>query len=61
VHHRYLFLGELFADAGQRDKAIENPRKADAMYLEMQVIPKSYWLKPTQELLARLEPVPRVI
>ena len=48
----YLFLGELFADAGQRDKAIENLKKAEALYLEMKVTPKSYWLVRTQAGLA---------
>jgi class 3 adenylate cyclase/tetratricopeptide (TPR) repeat protein len=55
----HLFLGELFADAHQRDKAIENLNKAEAMYLEMRVTPKSYWLTRTREALHRLEVGPR--
>ncbi len=51
----YLFLGELFADAGRRQDAIENLKKAESMYLAMKVTPKSYWLKKTQEALAKLE------
>ena len=51
----YLHLGELFAYAGRRDEALENLKKAEAMYLEMKVTPKSYWLKRTQEALAKLE------
>jgi class 3 adenylate cyclase/tetratricopeptide (TPR) repeat protein len=50
----YIFSGELFADAGRRDEARENLKKAEAMYLEMKVTPKSYWLKRTQEALAKL-------
>jgi tetratricopeptide (TPR) repeat protein len=56
----YLFGGELFADAGQRDKAIENLKKAEAMYQEMKVTPKSHWLTRTREALNRLESNPRV-
>jgi len=51
----YLFLGELFADAGQREKALENLKKAEALYLEMKVTPKSHWLIRTQEALGRLQ------
>jgi tetratricopeptide (TPR) repeat protein len=50
----YLSLGEVFADAGQRDKAIENLKKAEAMYLEMKVTPRSHWLTRTQQALERL-------
>lgn len=50
----YLSLGELFADAGQRDKAIENLKIAEAIYLEMKVTPKSYGLTRTQAALKRL-------
>jgi tetratricopeptide (TPR) repeat protein len=48
----YLFLGEFFADADQREKAVENLKKAEAMYLEMKVTPKSHWLARTQAALA---------
>jgi len=51
----YLSLGELFADAGKKDKAIENLKKAEAMYLEMKLTPRSYWLARTREALDRLE------
>ena len=51
----YLHLGELFAYVGRRAEALENLKKAEAMYLEMKVTPKSYWLKRTQEALAKLE------
>jgi class 3 adenylate cyclase/tetratricopeptide (TPR) repeat protein len=51
----YLLSGELFADAGRKEEARENLKKAEALYLEMKVTPKSYWLKRTQEVLAKLE------
>jgi class 3 adenylate cyclase/tetratricopeptide (TPR) repeat protein len=51
----YILSGELFADAGRNEEALENLKKAEALYLEMKVTPKSYWLKRTQEALAKLE------
>jgi class 3 adenylate cyclase/tetratricopeptide (TPR) repeat protein len=53
----YLLSGELFADAGCKEEAMENLKKAESLYLEMKVTPKSYWLKKTQEALAKLEVV----
>jgi tetratricopeptide (TPR) repeat protein len=53
----YLFLGELLADAGRKDEALENLKKAESLYLEMKVTPKSYWLNRTREALAKLEVV----
>ena len=47
----YLFLGELYADAGQREDALENLKKAEGMYQEMGM---DYWLGKTQEVLGRL-------
>jgi class 3 adenylate cyclase/tetratricopeptide (TPR) repeat protein/energy-coupling factor transporter ATP-binding protein EcfA2 len=44
----YLFLGELYADAGQKEKAIENLKKAEAMYQEMGM---DFWLAQTRKLL----------
>jgi tetratricopeptide (TPR) repeat protein len=44
----YLSLGELYADARQKEKAIENLRKAEAMYQEMGM---DYWLARTKKLL----------
>jgi len=43
---------ELSADAGRREEALENLKKAEAMGLEMGM---GYWLARTQEALARLE------
>jgi tetratricopeptide (TPR) repeat protein len=51
----YHFLGELFADAGRREEALENLKKAERLYQEMGVTPMSHWLKRTQEALAKLK------
>jgi tetratricopeptide (TPR) repeat protein len=48
----YLYLGELYADTGQKDKALEALKKAEAEFKDMGV---DYWLKKTQEVLARAE------
>jgi len=47
----YFFLGELYADTGQRENALENLKKAEGMYQEMGM---DYWLGKTQEVLGRL-------
>ena len=47
----YLFLGEIYADTGQREKALENLKKAEGMFKEMEM---DYWLAKTQEVLGRL-------
>jgi tetratricopeptide (TPR) repeat protein len=44
----YFNLGELYADVGQKEKAIENLRKAEAMFQEMGM---DYWLARTKKLL----------
>jgi tetratricopeptide (TPR) repeat protein len=44
----HLNLGELYANAGQKEKAIENLRKAEAMFQEMEM---DYWLARTKKLL----------
>ena len=44
----YLNLGELYADAGQKEKASENLKKAEAMFQEMGM---DYWLARTKKLL----------
>jgi len=46
----YFFLGELYADTGEKKKALENLKKAESMNKEMGM---EYWLKRTQEVLAR--------
>ncbi|OGP52270.1 MAG: hypothetical protein A2Y79_13375 [Deltaproteobacteria bacterium RBG_13_43_22] len=51
----YLFLGELLVDAGQREEALENLKKAEALYREMGVNPSFYWPTRVAQALARLE------
>ena len=45
-------LGELYADTGQREKALENLKKAEGMMQEMGM---DYWLRRTQEVLERVQ------
>jgi predicted ATPase len=47
----YLFLGEIYADTGQKDKARENLKKAERMFKEMGM---DYWLVKTQAALKGL-------
>jgi class 3 adenylate cyclase len=47
----YFYLGELYANAGFKDKARENLRKALSMYREMDI---KYWPDKIQEVLDRL-------
>ena len=44
----YLFLGELYTETGQKEKALENLKKAEGMFREMEM---DYWLVKTQEVL----------
>jgi len=46
-----LYLGKLHADAGQREAAIENLKKAEEMFQEMGM---DYWLGKAQEALTAL-------
>jgi G-protein signaling modulator 2 len=48
----HFFLGELYADKGQKDKALESLEKAESMMQEMSM---DYWLRRTQEVLVRVE------
>jgi tetratricopeptide (TPR) repeat protein len=48
----YLSLGGLYADAGQKEKALENLKKAERMFQEMGM---DYWLANTKNLLERLQ------
>jgi tetratricopeptide (TPR) repeat protein len=48
----YLHLGELYADTGQREKALEYLKKAEGMFREMGM---DYGLRQTQSVLERLQ------
>jgi tetratricopeptide (TPR) repeat protein len=45
----YFYLGQLYAKAGQKEKALENLRKGEAMFQEMGM---DYWLVETRKVLA---------
>jgi class 3 adenylate cyclase/tetratricopeptide (TPR) repeat protein len=47
----YLWLGEVYAEAGRREEALENLQKAQSMFQEMGM---DYWLGKAQVALARL-------
>jgi len=47
----YFCLGELYADTGKREKALENLKKAEKMFQEMGI---DYWLARTQGVIGRL-------
>jgi tetratricopeptide (TPR) repeat protein len=47
----YLCLGEFYADAGQKEKALENLKKAEAMFQEMRM---DYWLRRAQSAIEKL-------
>ena len=48
----HLYLGELYGDTGQNEKALETLKKAEAEFQEMGM---DYYLRRTQEVLERLE------
>jgi tetratricopeptide (TPR) repeat protein len=48
---RYLWIGEAYADAGRRDEALQNLKKAEGMFRDMGM---DYWLSKAQEALSRL-------
>jgi len=50
-HLGYFFLGELFANAGQKKKAEKYLKKAESLYQEMGFV---YWLDRTREVLDRI-------
>jgi tetratricopeptide (TPR) repeat protein len=47
----FLWLGEVLADAGRREEALVNLKKAEGMFGDMGM---DYWLGKAQEALARL-------
>jgi hypothetical protein len=48
----YSVIGELYADTGQNNKALETLKKSEGMMQEMGM---DYWLRRTQEVLERVE------
>jgi class 3 adenylate cyclase/tetratricopeptide (TPR) repeat protein len=48
----FLFLGELYADAGKKEKALENLKKAEGLFQEMGM---NYWLDRTKKILETLK------
>ncbi len=48
LSHDYSLLGELYVNAGQKERALENLKKAEAMLQEMGI---DYWLARTKKLL----------
>jgi len=48
----YLYLGELYADTGQKEKAFETLKMAEGAFQEMGM---DYWLRRTQEVLENLQ------
>jgi len=48
----YLFLGELYADTGKKEKALRTLKMAESAFQEMGM---DYWLRRTQEVLERAE------
>jgi tetratricopeptide (TPR) repeat protein len=47
----YLWIGEVYADAGRKEEALESLKKAEIMFQEMGM---DYWLAKAREVLARL-------
>jgi tetratricopeptide (TPR) repeat protein len=47
----YFYLGELYADMGQREKALETLRKAESAFREMGM---DYWLAKAEKALEKL-------
>jgi hypothetical protein len=47
-----LYLGELYADTGQMERALETLKKAEAEFRRMGM---DYWLARTQKVLEKLE------
>ncbi|MBW1854235.1 MAG: hypothetical protein JRJ00_06085, partial [Deltaproteobacteria bacterium] len=47
----YLFLGELYTETGQKEKSLENLKKAEGMFKEMGM---DYWLTKMHVIQDRL-------
>jgi tetratricopeptide (TPR) repeat protein len=52
VWQGHLYLGELYADSGQKDKALRTLKKAEAEFTDMGM---DYWLSRAQTTRAKLE------
>jgi predicted ATPase/class 3 adenylate cyclase/ribosomal protein L40E len=50
--HGYLYLGEVYALTGQKERALENLKKAEAMYQEMGM---DYWFGMAQSSLQSIQ------
>jgi tetratricopeptide (TPR) repeat protein len=50
----YLHLGEFLAKAGRKEEALENLKKAESLYQEMEVTPESYWLTRMKDAIKKL-------
>jgi len=46
----FMFLGEFYLEAGEKEKALENLKEADGLFQEMRM---DYWLDRTRTLLAK--------
>jgi hypothetical protein len=44
-------VGEVYAEADRREKALQNPKKAEGMFRKMGM---EYWLGKAQEVMARI-------
>jgi tetratricopeptide (TPR) repeat protein len=47
----YLYLGQFYANTGQKEKALENLKNAEEIFQEMGM---DYWLAKTKEFLDKL-------
>ena len=47
----YLFLGELYADRGQKEQTLQHLKSAEVMFQEMGM---EYWLAKTQEVIGKV-------
>jgi hypothetical protein len=51
VYQGYLYLGELYANMGRKDKALETLKTAEAMFQELGM---DYFLSKAKEVLERV-------
>jgi hypothetical protein len=52
-HSQTTYMGELYVDAGEKEKALTSLRKALKMYQEMGIT--GYWLARTEKALEKLK------